>query len=129
MTNHPFHALPERGPKLVSARNLDAWVNQAQERTGLGADAWAGLSPPVSSSRSSNAPCITTTSHGSHSRGGAYLEHRLSLRTRATQDVDALFRGDFNQLLDALDECLSQPWGPSSSPARRRRSSTQSPAR
>jgi len=112
MTNHPFHSLPERGAKLVSARNLDAWVNQAQERTGLGVGrvGWIVASSVVV------AVLQRALHHDNQPRfalkGGAYLEHRLSLRTRATQDVDALFRGDFNQLLDALDECLSQTWGP-----------------
>ena len=44
-------------------------------------------------------------------KGGAYLEIRLGLATRATKDVDTLFRGDFDKFIDSLDEALREPWG------------------
>jgi hypothetical protein len=44
-------------------------------------------------------------------KGGAYLEARLGLRSRATKDIDTLFRGDFDDLIDVLDASIREPWG------------------
>ena len=44
-------------------------------------------------------------------KGGAYLELRLGLRSRATKDLDALVRGDFDEFAETLDAALAKPCG------------------
>lgn len=43
-------------------------------------------------------------------KGGISMELRLGLAARATKDVDVVFRGDPDQLVDALDEAFAQPY-------------------
>ena len=43
-------------------------------------------------------------------KGGAYIELRLGLSSRATKDIDAIFRGSFDGYLQTLDEALSVPF-------------------
>lgn len=45
-------------------------------------------------------------------KGGVYLERRLPAGSRATKDVDTLFRGSLSEFTDALDLTLAQPCGP-----------------
>ncbi|MCL2788260.1 MAG: nucleotidyl transferase AbiEii/AbiGii toxin family protein [Micrococcales bacterium] len=45
-------------------------------------------------------------------KGGTMLQHRLSVPTRATKDVDGLVRGDLESFIADLDEILAEPWGP-----------------
>ena len=42
-------------------------------------------------------------------KGGVSIELRLGLRVRATKDVDLVFRGDADEMLDALEEAFEQP--------------------
>jgi hypothetical protein len=44
-------------------------------------------------------------------KGGAHLELRLSLRARASRDLDMLFRGAFDEMLQELDRSLARGWG------------------
>lgn len=44
-------------------------------------------------------------------KGGASMELRLGLRARTTKDVDIVFRGEPDEMLDALEEAFSQPYG------------------
>jgi hypothetical protein len=43
-------------------------------------------------------------------KGGVAMELRLQLRARATGDYDAAFRTRAEEVIDRLDEALSQPW-------------------
>ena len=43
-------------------------------------------------------------------KGGVYLEHRLGLASRATKDVDTLFRGLLKEFVAKLDAALAEPW-------------------
>jgi hypothetical protein len=43
-------------------------------------------------------------------KGGVSMEIRLGLVARATKDVDVVFRGEADQLVDALDEAFAQPF-------------------
>ncbi|WP_028065615.1 nucleotidyl transferase AbiEii/AbiGii toxin family protein [Solirubrobacter soli] len=43
-------------------------------------------------------------------KGGVSIELRLGLRVRATKDVDLVFRGDANEMLDALEDAFEQPY-------------------
>lgn len=44
-------------------------------------------------------------------KGGASMELRLGLGARTTRDVDIVFRGERNEMLDALEEAFVQPYG------------------
>lgn len=44
-------------------------------------------------------------------KGGVSIELRLGLRARATKDVDVVFCGPHDELLDALEEALQRPYG------------------
>ncbi len=111
MTGHPFNALPDRGKEPTSKRNLDAWIEQAQPKTGVGSGrlGWLVASSVVI------AALQRTRADDGHPRfllkGGAYLEVRFGLRARATKDIDTLFRGDFDDFLEVLDATLAESWG------------------
>jgi nucleotidyltransferase AbiEii toxin of type IV toxin-antitoxin system len=111
MSEHPFSSLPDRGKEPTSKRHLDAWIQQAQAKTGVAVGRLGWL---VASSVVIAAPQRSTAEDGYPRlllKGGAYLETRLGLRSRATKDIDALFRGDFDELIDVLDESIRKPWG------------------
>jgi hypothetical protein len=44
-------------------------------------------------------------------KGGVSIELRLGLRARTTKDLDLVFRGDPEAMLDALEDALSRPYG------------------
>jgi hypothetical protein len=44
-------------------------------------------------------------------KGGVMIELRLGLRARATKDLDAVFRAQFDAWLDQLDDAISRPVG------------------
>ncbi|MFH2007191.1 MAG: nucleotidyl transferase AbiEii/AbiGii toxin family protein [bacterium] len=43
-------------------------------------------------------------------KGGTYLELRLGLKARATRDVDTMFRGAIEELVEVLDCALAEPF-------------------
>ena len=104
--------LPDRGKEPNSARTLDAWIIQAQERVGIdhGRLGWLIASTVVVAALQravdeSDAPRFLL-------KGGTYLQHRLDWAGRSTKDVDGIVRGDIDGFLDALDRSLREPWGP-----------------
>ena len=104
--------LPDRGKEPNSARTLDAWIIQAQERVGVdhGRLGWLVASTVVVAALQravdeSDAPRFLL-------KGGTYLQHRLDWAGRSTKDVDGIVRGDIDGFLDALDRSLREPWGP-----------------
>ena len=104
--------LPDRGKEPNSARTLDAWIIQAQERVGVdhGRLGWLIASTVVVAAlqravNESDAPRFLL-------KGGTYLQHRLDWAGRSTKDVDGIVRGDIDGFLDALDRSLREPWGP-----------------
>jgi hypothetical protein len=110
VTHHPFASLSDRGKEPNSRRALDTWIAHAVGSTGI---VERRLGWIVASS-----VAIAALQRALHTdgkprfllKGGSYLEMRLGLRSRATTDIDALFRGDFDDLLSTLDSCL-EPWG------------------
>jgi hypothetical protein len=44
-------------------------------------------------------------------KGGASMELRLGLYARTTKDVDIVFRGEPEEMIDALEEAFAQPYG------------------
>jgi hypothetical protein len=104
--------LPDRGKEPNSARTLDAWIIQAQERVGVdhGRLGWLVASTVVVAALQravdeSDAPRFLL-------KGGTYLQHRLDWAGRSTKDVDGIVRGEIDGFLDALDRSLREPWGP-----------------
>lgn len=108
---HPFDGLRDRGKPPGSKRHLDSWVQQAQPMTGIA----VGRLGWLVASGVTVAALQRALGPDGHPRfllkGGAYLELRLGLETRATKDVDVLFRGNFDEFMDVLDETLHHPWG------------------
>lgn len=112
MTDHPLSQLPDRGKEPNSKRTLDTWIQQAQNKTGVGAGrlSWmvasavvvAVLQRPVNDA---GRPRFLL-------KGGTYLELRLGTASRSTSDVDGLYRGQFDDLIEHVDKALAQPWGP-----------------
>ena len=104
--------LPERGKEPASARVLDTWISQAQDKLGMDAGrlGWLIASTVVVASLQ------RAVDQSGRSlfllKGGTYLQHRMSWAGRPTKDVDGLVRGDLDAFLDALDEALRLPWGP-----------------
>jgi hypothetical protein len=104
--------LPDRGKEPNSARTLDAWIIQAQDRVGVdhGRLGWLIASTVVVAALQravdeSDAPRFLL-------KGGTYLQHRLDWAGRSTKDVDGIVRGDIDGFLDALDRSLREPLGP-----------------
>jgi hypothetical protein len=110
VTDHPFSALSERDKEPSSKRVLDTWIAHAVGSTGI---VERRLGWIVASSVAIGALQRAVHTDGQPRfllKGGTYLEVRLGLRSRATSDIDALFRGDFEEFLATLDSCL-EPWG------------------
>lgn len=111
MNEHPFDGLPIRDKEPTSKRVLDQWISHAAQKTGAAERrvGWLVASNIVIAA-------LQRTMHIDGNprfllKGGAYLEVRLGLRSRATKDLDTLFRGNFDEFLDVLDANLG-PWGP-----------------
>jgi hypothetical protein len=112
VNDHPFASLPERGKEPTAARHLDAWIEQAVPRVGVTSRRLGWM---VASSVAIGVLQRSLDPGGEPRfllKGGAYLELILGLRARSTSDIDALFRGDFDDLLASLDACLEHRWGP-----------------
>jgi len=110
VTDHPFASLSDRDKEPNSKRVLDTWIAHAAGSTGI---VERRLGWIVASSVAIAALQRAVHIDGQPRfllKGGTYLEVRLGLRSRATSDIDALFRGDFDEFLATLDSCL-EPWG------------------
>lgn len=112
MSGHPIDALPPRGKKPATARALQAWLAKAADET--------EVAPKRLNRTVANAIVISALQRvvhdDGHSRflvkGGAHIELRLGLAARASADLDALFRGVFDDMIPALDEVLLAGWEP-----------------
>ena len=92
MTAHPFDTLIPRGKPPATVRAIESWVQQAEQKVGIGAGrlGWMVASGVVIAALQRSLwkdgePRFLV-------KGGAYLELRLGLRARATKDVDTLYR-------------------------------------
>lgn len=104
--------LASRGKEPASARALDAWIASA-ERT-LGPKAQGRVGWLVASTVASAKLMQAIDADGSPAfalKGGTLLQHRLSLDSRATRDLDGIVRGDMDDFFSSLDGVLSNPWG------------------
>ncbi|TFD49824.1 hypothetical protein E3T55_10745 [Cryobacterium frigoriphilum] len=111
MTGNPLNDLPDKDRRPSSAAMLNRWVQDAQKLAG-GTGARTGW---ILASTIVVAALQRTLGPDGDPlfllKGGVYLEHKLGLASRATQDVDTLFRGELDQFLSALDTALAEPWG------------------
>jgi hypothetical protein len=108
-------SLNELAPKAktpASARVLNAWITQAQDRLGTAGPRLGWL---VAATVVSAALQRAVDEHGSPLfllKGGTMLQYRLPGMSRTTQDIDGLVRGDIADFLTELDKTLAEPWGP-----------------
>ena len=110
MTAHPLDGLAPRGKPPATVRALETWIQQAEQKVGVGSRRLGWL---VASSAVIAALQRVVHADGEPRfliKGGAYLELRMGLRARATRDLDTLFRGRFEELLDVLDQALAEPF-------------------
>ena len=111
MTVNPLNDLPDKDRRPSSAAVLNRWVQDARKLAGGTGDrtGWILASTIVVAALQralgpDGDPLFLL-------KGGVYLEHKLGLASRATKDVDTLFRGELDQFLHALDSALAEPWG------------------
>lgn len=96
----------------TSARVLNSWITQAQDRLGTAGPrlGWLVAATVVSAALQrvvdeGGLPLFLL-------KGGTMLQYRLSGMSRTTQDIDGLVRGDLERFLTELDQALTEPWGP-----------------
>lgn len=96
----------------ASARILNAWIAQAQDRLGAAGPrlGWLVAATVVSAALQravdeSGAPLFLL-------KGGTMLQYRLPRMSRTTQDIDGLIRSDIDSFLIGADRALAEPWGP-----------------
>ncbi|MDR2565912.1 MAG: nucleotidyl transferase AbiEii/AbiGii toxin family protein [Bifidobacteriaceae bacterium] len=95
-----------------SARVLNAWITQAQERLGSGGSrlGWLVASTVVT------AALQRAVDEAGRTRfllkGGTMLQYRLPGMSRTTQDLDGLVTGDLDSFIRQVDDALEEPWGP-----------------
>lgn len=104
--------LPPKNKSPNSARVLNAWITQAQDRLGTAGPrlGWLVAATVVSAALqrvldSSGSPLFFL-------KGGTMLQYRLPGMSRTTQDLDGLVRGDIDAFMTELDQTLAEPWGP-----------------
>ena len=110
MTPHPFDKLPPRGKQPSTVRTIETWIQQAENRVGIGARrlGWMVASGLV-------VAAIQRKLHGDGHplfliKGGVYLELRFGMQARSTKDVDLLFRGQFDNASVVLNQAFSEPF-------------------
>jgi len=98
----------------ISATVLSNWITKAADD--IGPEATGGrLAWLVASSIAVAAVQRAIDAEGNQLfllKGGNLLQHRLPGTLRTTKDVDGLVRGDLDVFLAALEDVLSEPWGP-----------------
>ena len=109
-----LRTLKPKSKQPVSAKVLNTWIAQAEGK--LGEEARGGrLGWLVASSVAIAAVQRAIDAEGRALfllKGGTLLQHRLNLTARTTKDVDGLIRGDLDAFLLALEDVLTEPWGP-----------------
>lgn len=110
MSRHPLDGLEPRGKAPTTVRALETWIQQAEQRVGIGARrlGWMVASGIVIAG-------LQRVRHADGEprfliKGGTYLELRLGLKARATKDLDTLFRGAFDDFIESLDQALHEPF-------------------
>lgn len=95
-----------------SARILNTWIAQAQDRLGAAGPrlGWLVAATVVCAALQrvvdqAGSPLFLV-------KGGTMLQYRLTGMSRTTQDVDGLVRADIDDFVEQLDASLEQQWGP-----------------
>ncbi|MGQ0632744.1 MAG: nucleotidyl transferase AbiEii/AbiGii toxin family protein [Sporichthyaceae bacterium] len=98
----------------MSAAVLNNWIVQAESK--LGPDASGGRLGWLVASSVAIASLQRVIDADDRQvfllKGGTLLQHRLTTTARATKDVDGLVRSDLDAFLVALEQVLTEPWGP-----------------
>jgi hypothetical protein len=110
MSEHPISGLPDRGKEPANRRALLGWLATAATST--------QIAPRRLNTLVANSIVLSALSRAVDDenrplfllKGGTQLELRLGLRARASSDLDTLFRGEFDKVIDALDEALRPGW-------------------
>jgi len=112
LVQHP--PLPGKQRPAPSVRSLNQWLRDAEEKSGLSQQwlGWQLASTVVVAALqraigSDEAPLFLV-------KGGVYVQMQLGEKalTRATKDIDTLFRGSVDDFTSALRQVITQPWGP-----------------
>lgn len=107
-----FDELKPKEKAPASARVLNAWITQAQDRLGSAGPRLGWLVAATVVSAVLQRAVDETGSPLFLLKGGTMLQYRLPGMSRTTQDIDGLVRGDLDRFLALLDDALTQPWGP-----------------
>jgi len=109
-----LHTLKPKAKQPASVTVLNNWIAQAEGK--LGPEAKGGrLGWLVASSVAIACVQRAIDADGRQLfllKGGTLLQHLLHATARTTKDVDGLVRGDLDAFLLALEDALTQPWGP-----------------
>lgn len=112
MSEHPLDTLAARGKEPPNRAAFNRWLSDAAERT--------GAAPGRLNRTVANTIVVSALQRAVHDdgesrflvKGGTHLELRLGLETRASRDLDTLFRGAFEDMVEVLDDALREGWGP-----------------
>ena len=96
----------------VSARVLNTWITQAQDRLGTAGPRLGWLVAATVVSAAMQRAVDDTGAPRFLLKGGTMLQYRLPGMSRTTQDIDGLIRGDIDAFMSELDQTLAEPWGP-----------------
>jgi hypothetical protein len=106
--------LPDKDRPSPSVRSLNQWLRDAERQTGL-SQQWLGwqLASTVviaALQRATGADAVPLFLV----KGGVYVEMQLGgkAQTRATKDIDTLFRGTVEEFTATLRQVMTKPWGP-----------------
>ena len=111
MSEHPISGLPDRGKEPANRRALLGWLAAAATS--------AQIAPRRLNTLIANSIVLSALSRAVDDenrplfllKGGTLRELRLGLRARASSDLDTLFRGEFDKVIEALDATLREGWG------------------
>jgi hypothetical protein len=104
--------LVPKGKAPASARVLNAWITQAQDRLGSAGPRLGWLVAATVVSAALQRAVDESGAALFLLKGGTMLQYRLPGMSRTTQDIDGLVRGDIDTFLSELDKALAEPWGP-----------------
>ncbi|GAA1820745.1 nucleotidyl transferase AbiEii/AbiGii toxin family protein [Agromyces neolithicus] len=106
------NGLAPKAKSPASARVLNAWIAQAQDRLGASGPRLGWLVAATVVAAALQRAVDESGAALFLLKGGTMLQYRLPGMSRTTQDIDGLVRGDLDRFLARLDESLGEPWGP-----------------
>lgn len=107
-----LNSLSPKTKTPVSARILNGWISQAQEKLGTSGPRLGWLVATTVISAALQRVVDETDQSRFLLKGGTMLQYRLSAMSRTTQDIDGLIRGSLDSFMEDLDKALRLPWGP-----------------